>query len=76
MSINNIPEAIKLKVQKVLNSVPSSVLEEQKYRLHICNECEELDTTKILDIKTCGICGCVLELKTLVDSEHCPIKKW
>lgn len=26
--------------------------------------------------ETVNLCGCVLKAKTLVPTEHCPIKKW
>lgn len=39
-------------------------------RLDICNACSYKDG------KWCGICGCLLDAKTRVSSEHCPKKYW
>jgi hypothetical protein len=46
-------------------------------RLEICNTCEHLRPHKILPT-TCGLCGCVLSIKTLFKSQKCPDKpsKW
>lgn len=39
-------------------------------RLSICKECE-----KLLE-GTCIGCGCYVELRAAVKSNHCPYKKW
>lgn len=42
----------------------------RKKRLDICKVCT------FRDGKWCGICGCVLDAKTRVKSEHCPKNLW
>jgi hypothetical protein len=48
-----------------------------KKRLEICEECPHIRHHKILPT-TCGICGCILSIKTMFKGQHCPDKppKW
>ena len=39
-------------------------------RMNICKKCEHYSKGK------CVLCGCILSLKTKMDSESCPIHKW
>jgi len=39
-------------------------------RMKICNECNNRD-----DI-FCNVCGCLLDAKTRVYKEKCPLNKW
>ena len=39
-------------------------------RMDICKKCEHYAKGK------CVLCGCILSLKTKMDSERCPIEKW
>lgn len=43
-------------------------------RIKICDECEDLKIS--LSIKRCGVCQCVLKVKTLFKSQECPKGKW
>lgn len=44
-------------------------------RIKICNECDKKQLlTKHISI--CSECGCILESKTKVDNESCPMNKW
>lgn len=51
--------------------VKESIEKVHDERMMICGSCEH-KTAK----KTCGICGCFLEVKTRCLSCECPIKKW
>jgi len=42
-----------------------------KRRRDICNSCPH----KIIN-SLCEKCGCVIYVKTLLDTNHCPINKW
>jgi len=43
-------------------------------RRNICSECEHLKV--IVGVKTCGVCGCVIWMKTQLKNTECPIGKW
>lgn len=43
-------------------------------RMEVCAKCDEQITT--LSIKRCRVCQCVLKVKTLFKSQHCPKGKW
>lgn len=41
-------------------------------RMDICKECVFFSKT----LKICKKCGCLLPLKTKLQRERCPIRKW
>lgn len=43
-------------------------------RLAICKDCEWYETNN--NSPKCKYCGCLLELKTKMETEKCPIDKW
>lgn len=43
-------------------------------RRKICKSCEH--QKMIFNIRTCGICHCMIRAKTALKSQECPIKKW
>lgn len=48
-------------------------------RRRICMECPHLNikqTSNMTAKKVCGKCGCNIDLKAKINSEHCPIEKW
>lgn len=45
---------------------------ERARRLAICEGCEYYDAGRA----RCRVCGCAVDLKALIASEHCPIGKW
>lgn len=69
-------ESIILQIKKMRGLAPHSLLVLQQSRLDICNsnDCGALKVD--FGIKRCGLCQCILELKTLVPTEHCKINKW
>lgn len=44
-------------------------------RLKICAKCPHKRHDKFIKADYCGICDCVLEMKSRVLSEHCPDPK-
>lgn len=44
--------------------------DEVERRLGICRTCEHFTGT------TCRLCGCIVNFKTKLETEHCPIGKW
>lgn len=55
---------------KTINNI--SLKEIKKERRNICNTCEFFKK----DLGICGICYCVVKLKTSLAREKCPIAKW
>ena len=45
------------------------------HRLEICRKCEHL-TKRPFNIERCKVCQCILKIKTLFKSQHCPLQKW
>jgi hypothetical protein len=47
-------------------------------RTSICDTCEHKTYTKLLDLYTCGLCGCPLNKKVFSPNgpKACPGKKW
>lgn len=44
-------------------------------RMDICKKCKYFTIHTILP-DSCGLCGCVLRIKTIFPSQHCPDKQW
>ncbi len=44
--------------------------EEYSRRMDICKQCD------LLNMGTCGACGCYVELRGAAQNGHCPRKKW
>lgn len=71
-------EKIKSKVETVsdqsltLAGIKVASAEVKKQRIEICNTCEHLFRLT----RTCKKCGCFVEAKTKIESQHCPINKW
>jgi hypothetical protein len=66
MPIKNLPKILK-KSEHVTDA-------QQASRLEICRACPYL--RKRVGVEVCGLCSCVLELKTRLKDEYCPIEKW
>lgn len=75
MSLSNLPEGIIMRIKQAIGLASESSLLLQKKRLAICRQ--PCDNLKIdLGIERCGLCSCILKLKTLVKTESCKAKKW
>jgi len=44
--------------------------------LTICNECVHYNAKAFNGSGKCGVCGCNLEIKTTMETEHCPLSYW
>ena len=78
----NAANAAKSEIVARLNRTPPVSEEEQKRRLDICRECEYF-TPNIAELperqrkqERCVKCGCFMNFKTKLRSQHCPIGKW
>ena len=61
------------KIVKGLDQSEDPTLGEQ--RLAICEVCENYKVHDILP-NTCSVCGCVMRIKVMFTTLHCPIGKW
>lgn len=68
--------------QKILNIISGTInnicnrhQEISNPRLKICFKCKYKKRIKNIG-NFCRLCGCLLESKTTVESEHCVINKW
>lgn len=66
MPIKNLP--------KIINPAEHVTDAQQAERMKICRECPYL--RKRVGVEVCGLCSCVLEIKTRLKVEYCPIEKW
>lgn len=55
--------------QQIIKTVPQDM---QKRRFDICLECPEL----IQLTAQCKKCGCLMKIKTALESAQCPLGKW
>ncbi len=46
-----------------------------KAKMDVCKGCENMVPHPYLG-PTCSACGCLLEAKTRVPGQHCPLQKW
>jgi len=56
-------------VWKFEYTCPASI---KQRRMDICNDCDKYNSLT----KTCGICHCIMPIKTLFANFSCPDKKW
>jgi hypothetical protein len=65
-------------IKAAVNREPITVVDEEKERrLSICRGCEFFKLSTLNShLSTCLKCGCALNLKTRLETEHCPIGKW
>ena len=45
-------------------------------RLRICSECQEFDQSAFKGMGECKVCGCNMEIKSIMATETCPQNKW
>ena len=62
----------KTKFMDLFTGKPRSEEKVAKKRLSICNGCDQF----IKLTTQCKQCGCVMKLKTKLDTASCPIGKW
>ena len=63
-------------IQGMINAInPDEAVEAMaKERMDICNTCPE--KTEMLGQTVCGVCHCLLQLKTRSTDSSCPLGKW
>ena len=60
----------------VVSGLPCVEEGEIARRLRICAECPEFDVEKYGGAGECKVCGCNMEIKTIMATERCPEGKW
>jgi hypothetical protein len=60
----------------VLSGMPCCDEKEIARRLRICAECPNFDVTAYGGAGECRVCGCNMEIKTVMATEECPEGKW
>lgn len=67
------------KIQNIILGTINNVFNKNKNisnpRLKICYICKYRKNIKKIG-NICKLCGCILESKTTIESEHCVINKW
>jgi len=51
-------------------SVPRASKQQSDERMNVCRECDELH------LGVCGVCKCVMKVKTTLGPAECPLGKW
>jgi hypothetical protein len=60
----------------VAAGMPRASVEEIEQRLGICNACPSFDKDGYGGSGQCRVCGCNMEIKTVMATEACPEGKW
>jgi hypothetical protein len=60
----------------VAAGMPRASVEEIERRLGICNACPSFDKDGYGGMGKCNVCGCNMEVKTVMATEACPEGKW
>lgn len=45
-------------------------------RLRVCADCPKFDAAAYAGAGECKVCGCNMEIKTIMKTENCPEGKW
>ena len=74
--MNKLSEIFQAWVAAANPSPSQKLLAEQ--RTSVCDTCEHKTYTKLLDLYTCGLCGCPLNKKVFSPAgpNACPGRKW
>jgi len=68
----NAVKAAAMESAALITGSPEVSQEDIDKRLSICNECDRF----IKEANRCVECGCFLQFKTRLRSQHCPLDKW
>lgn len=60
----------------VAAGMPRASVEEIEQRLGICNACPSFDRDGYGGSGQCRVCGCNMEVKTVMATEACPEGRW
>jgi hypothetical protein len=56
--------------------MPICTKEQIAGRLAICDDCDHYDPEAYAEMGECKICGCNMEIKSVMATESCPAGKW
>ena len=45
-------------------------------RLQVCYSCDSMKENTMFKTNVCGECHCIVDKKTLIKTESCPLGKW
>jgi hypothetical protein len=60
----------------VAAGMPRASVEEIEQRLGICNACPSFDKDGYGGMGKCNVCGCNMEVKSVMATEACPEGRW
>ena len=60
----------------VAAGMPRASLQDIEKRLDFCRYCIEYDETGYGGMGKCMVCGCNMEIKSVMATEECPLGKW
>jgi hypothetical protein len=60
----------------VAAGMPRASLQDIEKRLDFCRYCIEYDDQAYNGMGKCNVCGCNMEIKTVMATEECPLGKW
>lgn len=60
----------------VAAGMPRASVEQIEQRLGTCRACEHYDPEAYAGLGRCNVCGCNMEVKSVMATEACPKGKW
>jgi hypothetical protein len=60
----------------VAAGMPRATVEEIEHRLTVCSTCDQFDKGGYGGAGRCNVCGCNMEIKTVMATEACPMGRW
>jgi len=60
----------------VAAGMPRASLQDIEKRLDFCRYCVHYDESGYKGMGKCEVCGCNMEIKSVMATEECPIGKW
>jgi hypothetical protein len=60
----------------VAAGMPRAPLDEIEHRLTVCSTCPQFDPSGYGGMGKCNVCGCNMEVKSVMATEACPEGKW
>jgi len=60
----------------VAAGMPRASLQDIEKRLDFCRYCQHFDDEAYSGMGRCNVCGCNMEIKSVMATEECPLGKW